>query len=182
MNASNLLKDISVLALDFFKDFLNRIEAVLNVLFICIASLKEEDSNYVRQACVDCLKDLLEHVSLVLSSDGRTRDEVAHPKGIGGGKLRDLKGFLEPILPKVKVNVVVGALHALREVFEGSKGNYVLVLVQYCDAQIVRLDQFQYLWERVDSTVDIVFAYLDQVDDLLAVIWVSSSKDDLVEV
>ena len=53
----------------------------------------------------------------------------------------------------------------LREVFECCEGNHLTVSVYDGDSQVGCLYEFQYIWIGINTTVNIVLADLDQIDD-----------------
>ena len=68
------------------------------------------------------------------------------------------------------------------EVFKGGEGYNTSLPIEYCDGKVGRFYKLEYLWVRVDSVVDIVLSNLYQVDNLVAIIWISSSEDYAVEI
>ena len=129
----------------------------------------------------------------MLVSNWATGNEVSQPEGVHGGELIDLVRRLEPLLPVVVVSVVLHSSHALkvvrqqnvtylREVLEGGKCNHVPIVVQHGDCQVCWFDEFQDPGVRVNSVVDVILSDLDQLDDLVAVVGVSTSEDETFEV
>lgn len=46
-NASDVLKDLWILAFDLFEEDCDRIEAIINIIIVCVTSCKEEDTDNV---------------------------------------------------------------------------------------------------------------------------------------
>jgi len=133
MDTSHFLQDISVLTLYFFKYFFNRTEAIIDIIFICITSLQEKYTNNVWKWCINCLQYLFENILLIIFSNWVACYEITHPKCIHAAKFCYFKGFLEPFLPKVKMNIVISALHTLWIIFKCCKSDYITAPVKYCN-------------------------------------------------
>ena len=70
----------------------------------------------------------------------------------------------------------------LWEVFESSKAYNLSVAVNDSYRQVGCLNEFQNIWVGIDTTVDIILANLDQVDDIIQIVRIGSTQNDALKV
>jgi len=67
-------------------------------------------------------------------------------------------------------------------VFKCGECHNTALSIEDCDGQVGGLNKLENLGVRVDSIVDVVLAHLDQIYNLIAVVWVGASEDDALEI
>ena len=78
--------------------------------------------------------------------------------------------------------MLTNKLDYLREVLESSERDYMALPIKDCNSQVSCLNELEDLGVRVDAVVHVVLSNLYQVNNLIAVIRVSPSEDNAVEI
>ena len=87
-----------------------------------------------------------------------------------------------PLIPYIQKKFRLGSskFTYLWKVLKSCEAHNISLPVKDSDRQVGRFNKFKNSWVAVDSVVDVVFANLYQVNDLITVVWISSSQDDSV--
>lgn len=86
-----------------------------------------------------------------------------------------------PLIP-YKQRLFLASLSYLWEVFECSEGDDAVVAVEHRDGHEGGFNEFEDLRVGVDAVVHVVLSNLNQVNNLIAVIWVCAAEDNALKV